>query len=63
MDITETTSIPLNARIKLLNREIEYVRFLNRTGEGDYIRAAAGVRVLELQVKLKDLMSKKGATS
>jgi hypothetical protein len=53
--MTNLTTIPQSARIAVLEQEITIVRFLNRTGEGDDLRAAAGVRVLELQKEVSAL--------
>ena len=36
-------------------QEIEFVRFLNRTGKCDNLRAAAGLRVLSLRTELQQL--------
>jgi hypothetical protein len=36
-------------------QEIEFVRFLNRTGQCDNLRAAAGMRVLTLRNELQKL--------
>lgn len=55
--MSSTASIPKEAMIALLNREIEFVRFLNKSGKSDTLRAAAANRVLALQKELDAVKS------
>lgn len=63
MSITATQKIPLSAQVTLLEQEIEYVRFLNKTGKEDVLRAAAAIRVLDLVKELKNLKSQETQTT
>ncbi len=63
MTTTNSSNIPVAARIRLFELEIVYVQFLTRKGKGDGLRAAAAVRVLTLQKELSELrqdITKKG---
>lgn len=53
--MSTSATIPVNAQIHLLDREIEFIRFLNKCGKSDDIRAAAATRVLALQRELQEL--------
>lgn len=55
MNSLSEANVPLFAQKELLNKEIEFLRFLARSGKNDNLQAAASLRVLDLQKELAKL--------